>query len=107
MRSLLFALSLLLVPAAWADDGTLDLAVVYNGAGHYTFEKKDYASYGDLLAAIRAKYGTQHITTIDVDVTAGRTVAEMLEVCQLKHDTGAQIRAHYTLDKQKNDLFCS
>ena len=107
MKYLLPVVLLLFSSAAWADDGTLDLAVVYNGTGHYTFEKKDYASYGDLLAAIRAKYGTQHITAIDVDVTAGRTVAEMLEVCRLKHDTGALIRAHYTLDKQKNDLFCN
>ena len=105
---ILVAALLLAAGAAWADDsGLLKLDVVYKGFGQYSFEKQDYGSYGDLLTAIRAKYGNQHINVIHVDVTAGHTVAEMLEICRLKRDTGAMVKAHYLVDKQKNDLFCA
>lgn len=107
MRSLLLAVSLLLVSTAWADDGTLDLSVKYKGSGQFSFEKKDYGSYGDLLTAIRAKYSAQHITTIQVHMGTVYTVDDTLKVCRLKHDTGALITLHFIVDGQKNQLFCN
>ena len=107
MRSLLFAVSLLLVSAAWADDGTLALSVAYKGGDQYTFEKKDYGSYDDLLRAIRRKYGQQHITSIEVHMGTVYTVNDALKVCRLKHDTGAMISMHFEVDGQKNQLFCN
>ncbi len=107
MRSLLLAVSLLMVTAAWADDGTLDLSVTYKGADQFSFEKKDYGSYADLLRAIRRKYGAQHITTIEVHMGTVYTVDDTLKVCRLKHDTGAMISMHFIVDGQKNQLFCN
>ena len=107
MRSLLLAASLLMVTAAWADDGALNLSVTYKGADQFSFETKDYGSYGDLLAAIRAKYGTQHITSIEVQMGTVYTVNDTLKVCRLKHDTGALITMNFIVDGQKNQLFCN
>lgn len=107
MKSVLLAATMLMVSTAWADDGALDLSVTYKGADQFTFEKKDYGSYGDLLTAIHAKYGSQHITTIEVHMGTTYTVNDALKVCRLKHDTGALITMHFVVDGQKNQIYCN
>lgn len=107
MRAVVAVLAILMLTPAWADDGTLDLSVMYKGGDQFTFEKKDYGSYGELLTAIRAKYGSQHITTIQVHMGKLSSVEDTLKVCRLKHDTGAFITMHFMADGQKNQLYCN
>lgn len=108
MKNLL-AIVLMLIPfGSQADDAPapLQLNLSYAGSDQYVFEKNSYG-YGGLLAAIRAEYGTQHITSISVDMGDDTNLADRLKVCRLKLDTGAQVMLHFTSDGQESDIYCA
>ncbi|HLW73614.1 MAG TPA: hypothetical protein VKT74_00940 [Gammaproteobacteria bacterium] len=108
MKNLLLAAVMLMPFAAQADDAPapLKLSITYTGPGQYLFEKSTY-DYGDLLAAIRAEYADQHVTSISVDMGDGSLMGDRLSICRLKLDTGAQVMLHFRSDGQKHDLYCS
>ena len=108
MKSLLPALLILVPFGSQADDAPapLQLTLAYAGSDQYVFEKNSH-DYAGLLAAIRAEYGTQHITSISVDMGDDTNLADRLKVCRLKLDTGAQVMLHFTSDGQQTDIYCA
>lgn len=108
MKNLLLAVLLLLPFAARADDAppTLALTLAYVGSGQYVFEKNTY-DYGGLLAAMRAEYADQHISSISVDMGDGSLMGDKLLVCRLKLDTGALVMLHFMNNGQESDIYCS
>gem|GEM_PF-6857456 len=104
---LLGGLILLLPVAAAADDSTgVQLTLSYNGTGQFTFEKNNY-NYTALLQAIRAEYGTRHITSVTVDMGDDSNIQDRLKICHLKLDTGALVMLTFKTDGQQSNIYCS
>jgi hypothetical protein len=95
MRSKVGIVAALFLAAAMAAQAAAPLVVKvgYLGQGHYLFKKKTYDHAG-VVQVIQAKYQGEHIDLISVHVVAGASVADRRDICQLRHDLGAQLKMH-------------